>query len=70
MKICHEAKELEENINYYWKKDHDDKYAFMKGMLAVNKWKFAKFYAVRVALMFDDIYQPLLMVSLLAWIQD
>ena len=42
----------------------------MKGMLAVNKWKFAKFYAVRVALMFDDIYQPLLMVSLLAWIQD
>ena len=42
----------------------------MKGMLAVNKWKFVKFYAVRVALMFDDIYQPLLMVSLLAWIQD
>ena len=42
----------------------------MKGMVSVNKWKFAKFYAVRVALMFDDIYQPLLMVSLLAWIQD
>ena len=42
----------------------------MKGMLSVNRWKFAKFYAVRVALMLDDIYQPLLLVSFIAWIQD
>ena len=42
----------------------------MKGMLDVKKWKFAKFYAVRVVMMFEDIYFPLLMVSLLDWIQD
>lgn len=42
----------------------------MKGMVSHNRWKFAKFYAVRVALMLDDIYQPLLLVSFIAWIQD
>lgn len=56
LKICHEAKQLEEQIMHYYEKDNNDKYAFMKGMLAVNKWKFAKFYAVRIALMMDDIY--------------
>lgn len=42
----------------------------MKGMISVNKWKFLKFYAVRMLLMFDDLYQPLLLVSFISWITD
>lgn len=70
LKICHEAKLLEDQIGYYHEKDNYDQYAFMKGMISVNRWKFFKFYAVRCALMFDDLYQPLLLVSFIAWITD
>lgn len=51
LKICHEAKLLEEHINHYSEQDPNDKYAFMKGILSVNRWKFPKFYAVRAVLM-------------------
>ena len=68
LKICHDSAKLEKRIKQYWQKDNDDKYAFMKGMLSVYKWKFAKFYAVRMALMLDDVYQPLLLVTLISWI--
>lgn len=70
LKICHEAKLLEEHINHYSDKDPTDKYAFMKGILSVNRWKFPKFYAVRAVLMLNDVYQPLLLVSFISWIQD
>ena len=68
--ICHEAKLLEEHIHYYAKKNPNDKFAFMKGMLYVNRWKFPKFIAVRSMLMLNDIFNPLLLVSFIAWIQD
>ena len=70
LKICHDAKKLEKRIKKYNEKDCNDKYSFMKGMLSVYKWKFAKFYAVRIAMMLDDLYQPLLLVTLIDWIQD
>ena len=68
--ICHEAKLLEEHIHYYAKKNPNDKFAFMKGMLYVNRWKFPKFIAVRSMLMLNDIFNPLLLVSFISWIQD
>ena len=70
MKICHEARLLEEHINYFKEQNPEDKYAFMKGILSVNRWKFPKFYAVRAVLMVNDVYQPLLLVSFIAWLQN
>ena len=49
-------------------KDSNDKYAFMKGILSVNRWRFPKFTAVRTLLMLNELFQPLLLVSFIAWI--
>ena len=70
LKICHEAKLLEEHIHSYWQKNPDDKFAFMKGMLYVNRWKFPKFCAVRTLLMLNDMLNPILLVKFIEWIQD
>ena len=42
----------------------------MKGILCTNKWKYAKFVGMRMALTFDEIVNPLLIVSFIGWIQD
>ena len=70
LKICHEAKLLEEQIHKYWQIDPTDKFAFMKGMLYVNRYKFPKFYAVRMLLTAIDLSNPYFMVQFIAWIQD
>lgn len=42
----------------------------MKGMLYVNRYKFPKFYAVRMLLTAIDLSNPYFMVQFIAWIQD
>lgn len=42
----------------------------MKGIICTNKWKYAKFVGMRMALTFDEIVNPLLIVSFIGWIQD
>ena len=68
LKICHEVRLLESHIQHYMDKDSNDKYAFMKGILSVNRWRFPKFTAVRTLLLFHELFQPLLLVSFIAWI--
>ena len=70
LRVCHEAKLLEDAIQQYGQKDQNDKFAFMKGMLYVNRWKLPKFVAVRVLLMIHDFISPLLLVKFITWIQD
>ena len=42
----------------------------MKGLLYVNRWKFPKFFAVRIVLMINDLFRPLLLAKFIDWIQD
>ena len=48
--IKYEEKNIEEHIQHYIKKDPQDRFAFVKGMLCANKWNFAKFGLVRLLL--------------------
>ena len=70
MKVCYEAENLESNIKHFTEKNPKDKYAFAKGILNYNKWKFAKFVLIRTMLCFGEVVNPLLMVSFLDWIQS
>ena len=47
LKIHHEAKHLQENIQHFTKNNPEDRYAFVKGIFRANKWRFSKFIAVR-----------------------
>lgn len=68
--IKHEEKKIEEHIKFYIKKDGQDRFAFMKGMLSANKANFIKFAIVRLCLQVDDFLVPLVMASTLDWIQS
>lgn len=70
LRICHEAKIIESNIQHYIKKNPQDRYAFMKGILKTNQWHFLKFCTIRTFLTCRDVYQPLLMASYISWLQD
>ena len=37
LKIKYEVKKVQENIDFYMKKDKDDKFAVFKGVIATNK---------------------------------
>ena len=68
--IKHEEKLIEESIKHYIAKDPNDRFAFMKGLLEVNKHKFAKFLLVRVILQIDDFLLPFMVAKLIDWIQS
>ena len=70
LRICHEAKIIESNIQHYIKKNPQDRYAFMKGILKTNQWHFLKFCTIRTFLTCRDVYQPLLMAGFISWLQD
>ena len=69
MKIKHEEKRIEEHIQYYIRKDGEDRLAFMKGLISANKSSLIKFGVVRLLLQFDDVVVPFLIARVLAWIQ-
>ena len=50
LKIEHEEKKIEEHIQYYIKKDPEDRMAFCKGLLSANKSQLMKFVIVRIML--------------------
>ena len=68
-KIKYHEKDLEEGIKNYIKKNPEDRLAFMKGMLVVNKWKLAKFCLVRVLLQAKDYITPFIMGMVITWVQ-
>lgn len=68
--IKHEEKKIEESIKHYIAKDPNDRFAFMKGLLAVNKKKFAKFLVIRILLQIDDFLLPFMVAKLIDWIQS
>ena len=70
LKICHEAKKLESHIQHFTQKNPQDRYAFMKGILSLNRWNFTKFRLIRLLLTCEDVYKPLLLVSFITWLQD
>ena len=70
LKICHESKYLESNIQHYFKQNQQDRYAFMKGILRANKWNFAKFSAIRCLLTSSDLVRPLLLVNFVNWLMS
>ena len=70
MKVSHEAEKLEANIKHFTDKNPKDKYAFAKGILSTNKWKFSKFVLIRTMLCCGEVFNPLLMVSFLDWVQN
>lgn len=70
LQIKHEEKHIEENIRHYINKNGQDRFAFVKGLVAANKYHFAKFAIVRVLLQIDDIVLPFLVAKLLDWVQS
>ena len=70
LKICHEADKLESEIQHFIKKNPHDRYAFLKGIFRANRWSFAKFISVRCFLTAQDVYNPLIMVTFVAWLQN
>ena len=46
--IKHEEKHIESHIQHYIKKNPQDRFAFMKGLLSANKRNFIKFGLVRL----------------------
>ena len=69
LQIKHEEKLIEENIKHYIKKDPQDRFSFMKGLIATNKQNFIKFSIVRLCLQIDDFFIPWVMTQTLDWIQ-
>ena len=67
--IKNEEKHIEGHIRHYINKDGQDRMAFVKGLIAANKFNFMKFAIVRVMLQFDDIFLPFLIARVLDWIQ-
>ena len=67
--IKHEEKLIEENIQHYIKQDPQDRFAFMKGLFAANKFNFVKFSVVRFFLQIDEFLVPYVMSRTLDWIQ-
>jgi hypothetical protein len=70
LQIKYEEKRIEDSIKYYIKKDPTDRFAFMKGLLDVNKYKLAKFLVVRIILQIDDFLLPFMVARLIDWIQE
>ena len=70
LQIKHEEKILEERIHHYIKKNPTDRFAFMKGLVDVNKYNFAKFTAVRAALHMNEFIVPMVVGTVLDWIQN
>jgi len=68
--IKHEEERIETSIKQYIAKDPSDRFAFMKGLLAVNKGNFIKFAAVRLGLQFDEFVFPFMIAKLIEWIQS
>ena len=68
--IKHEEKNIEEHIQHYIKKDPQDRFAFVKGMLCANKWNFAKFGLVRLSLQTQELVKPFIIASTLEWISS
>ena len=67
--IKYEEERIETSIKQYIAKDPSDRFAFMKGLLAVNKGNFIKFAAVRLGLQFDEFIFPFMIATLIEWIQ-
>ena len=70
MKIHHEAKKLQENVQHFVDANSEDRYAFVKGILRANKWYFAKFVCIRVLLVTQDLFKPLLFVGFVNWLMS
>ena len=66
--IKHEEERIEKSIKEYIAKDPTDRFAFMKGLLAVNKTNFIKFLVVRLTLQFDELVFPFMIAKLIGWI--
>lgn len=70
LKICHEAKHIESNIQHYMQKNSNDRYAFLKGIFRANYKHFIKFCAIRFTLTTQDVIRPLLMVNYINWLMS
>ena len=70
LKIHHEAKRLQENIEYYVEKNPEDRYAFVKGIFRANRGHFAKFVSIRFFTNTQDLFKPLLFVSFVNWLMS
>ena len=68
--IKHEEAKLEASIGHYLAKDQQDRFAFCKGLVAINKFNFAKFAAIRVALTSNEFIVPYIMTYVLEWVQS
>jgi len=68
--IKHEEERIETSIKQYIAKDPSDRFAFMKGLLAVNKNNFIKFVSVRLGLQVDEFVFPFMIAKLIEWIQS
>jgi len=68
LSISTEEKKLEVAIQKYIKKDPTDRFAFMKGIIEVNKSQLIKFLVVRMLLQADDIIMPWVAYEMVGWL--
>ena len=61
---------LSEHLDYYIKKDPNDKYAVLRGVMSANKWRFTQNMIVRTVITIPTFIQPLLIVYFINWLQD
>ena len=69
LKIKYEIPRLEENLNYYVKKDPKDKYGVFKGVLNTHKQRFAIFLSAKLMLCIIGLYVPILMASFIEYLE-
>jgi len=70
LKIKHEEKRIEEEIQRFIKRDPNDRLAFMKGLLSANRWSLSKFLVVRLLLEAKEVALPLMLSVMIDWIQS
>ena len=70
LKIKYEVKKLQENIDFYVKKDPKDELAVFRGVLVTNKQRYMIFLAAKMLLCSIGLYVPILMKQFIDYIES
>ena len=70
LKIQHEAKLIQAEIEHFIAKNPNDRYAFLKGVLSANRLFFLFFGMLRLILGIEAFCRPLLIYNFIEWLQD